>query len=119
MLNSIIHPWVRQKSAERVAELMNQSEPPKMIVQDIPLLFESGLEKTFDAVIVVYAPLEQRIARVMERSNLSEDEVRTRDGAQMSLEEKAKRATIVIDNSRDLVCLQEQVDMIWEKYCKA
>ncbi len=76
ILNSIIHPWVRAKSAERIAELSASEHPPEMIVQDIPLLFESGLENNFDAVIVVYAPLEQRIDRVMSRSNLSEEEIR-------------------------------------------
>ena len=117
ILNSIIHPWVRQKSAERVTELINRSTPPEMIVQDIPLLFESGLEKNFDAVIVVYAPLEQRIARVISRSNLSEEEIRARDTSQMNLEEKAKRADVVIDNSRDLAYLQEQVDKVWANCC--
>ena len=117
MLNGIIHPWVRQKSAERISELMQSPSPPKIIVQDIPLLYESGLEKTFDAVIVVYAPLEQRIARVMSRSNLSESEIRARDAAQISLEEKAKRADVVIDNSRDLEYLQEQVDKVWVNCC--
>jgi dephospho-CoA kinase len=115
-LNSIIHPWVRQKSAERVAELSQSLTPPAVIVQDIPLLFESSLEKNFDAVIVVYAPLEQRIARVMERSKLSEDDIRARDSAQMRLEEKAKRADYVIDNSRDLAYLESQVEKVWQKF---
>jgi dephospho-CoA kinase len=115
-LNKIIHPWVRQKSSERISELINQSEPPMMIVQDIPLLFESGLEKNFDAVVVVYAPLEQRIARVKSRSNLSESEIVARDEAQMSLEEKAKRADVVIDNSRDLEYLQRQMDQFWGNF---
>jgi dephospho-CoA kinase len=115
-LNSIIHPWVRQKSAERVAELSQSLSPPAVIVQDIPLLFESSLEKNFDAVIVVYAPLEQRIARVMERSNLIEAEIRARDSAQMRLEEKAKRADYVIDNSRDLAYLESQVEKVWQKF---
>jgi dephospho-CoA kinase len=115
ILNSIIHPWVRQKSAERVAELVNSATPPNIIVQDIPLLFESGLEENFDAVIVVYAPLEQRIARVKERSHLSEEEITARDSAQMTLEEKAKRADLVIDNSRGLEHLQQQVDKVWEQ----
>ncbi len=115
ILNSIIHPWVRQKSAERINELMQSPNPPKMIVQDIPLLYESGLENNFDAVIVVYAPLEQRIARVVSRSNLSENEIRARDAAQLNLEEKSKRADFVIDNSRDLVYLQQQVNTAWEQ----
>jgi dephospho-CoA kinase len=116
ILNNIIHPWVRQKSAERVAELL-QHDPACIIVQDIPLLFENGLEKNFDVVIVVYAPLEERIARVMSRSTLTEEDILARDRVQMSLEEKVKRADVVIDNSRGLDDLQWQVDTFWEKWC--
>jgi dephospho-CoA kinase len=114
ILNRIIHPWVRQKSAERVAELLQVSQPP-MIVQDIPLLFENNLEKQFDAVMVVYAPLEERIARVVSRSGLTEEDVRARDSAQMNLEEKTKRADFVIDNSRGLDFLEVQVEQVWKK----
>lgn len=113
-LNSIIHPWVRQKSAERVTELLQSPTPPKVIVQDIPLLFESGLEKNFDRVIVVYAPLEQRITRVMTRSSLTEEDIRARDAAQITLEEKVRRADYIINNSGDISCLQQQIDGLWK-----
>jgi dephospho-CoA kinase len=113
ILNSIIHPWVRQKSDERIKELESSSSPPPVILQDIPLLFENGLEKTLEAVIVVYAPLEIRLARVTTRSNMSEKDFYARDAAQMKLEEKVKRADYVIDNSGGLAALHEQVDKLW------
>jgi dephospho-CoA kinase len=113
ILNSIIHPWVRQKSDERIKELESSPSSPPVILQDIPLLYENGLEKNLDAVIVVYAPLEVRLTRVKERSNLSEEDFYARDAAQMKLEEKVNRADYVIDNSGGLDDLQNQVEQRW------
>jgi dephospho-CoA kinase len=113
MLNSIIHPWVRQKSAEKIRELESSLFPPPVILQDIPLLYENGLEKDLDAVIVVYAPLDLRLARVKVRSTISDADFYARDNAQGSLEEKIKRADYVIDNSGGVEELREQVNELW------
>jgi dephospho-CoA kinase len=115
ILNRIIHPWVRQKSAERIRELESSPSPPSVILQDIPLLYENGLEQGLDAVIVVDAPLEVRLARVIERSKMTPEDFYARDSSQMSLAEKVKRATYVIDNSGGLVELRRRVDEVWEK----
>ncbi len=119
ILNGIIHPLVRQRSEETMRELALSSSPLPVILQDIPLLFENGLEKTLDAVIVVYAPLEIRLERVKSRSNISESDFYSRDKAQMLLEEKIKLADYVIDNSGGLGALQKQVDEVWEKLMQA
>ncbi|HWG84630.1 MAG TPA: dephospho-CoA kinase, partial [Deinococcales bacterium] len=79
---------------------------------DIPLLFESGIEGRFDATILVDAPLEVRLARVMARDGLSRAEVLARDAAQMPPEEKRRRATFVLDNDGDLAHLAVQVDAL-------
>lgn len=112
-LNGIIHPWVRRESDRRVAELAAQDSPPEVIVQDIPLLYENGLEQTLDAIIVVDAPLELRVERVVERSGLTSDEVRARDAAQMPLEEKVVRADFVVDNSGLREEVERQVAELW------
>lgn len=114
ILNSIIHPLVRQKSEEAMRVLESSPSPPPVILQDIPLLFENGLEKNLDAVIVVYAPLEVRLARVTARSNMSLEDFYARDKSQMPLEEKVKRATYVIDNSGELAALGKQVNKLWK-----
>lgn len=114
VLNGIIHPWVQQERARQVAALLAQTPPPPVIVHDIPLLFEVGLEGAFDTVVVVDAPLETRIARVAARSGLSEDEVRARDAAQWPLGEKVKRAEVVIDNGGGEGALKRQIDGLWE-----
>ena len=117
-LNGIIHPWVRRKSEERASELEHQPSPPPIILMDIPLLYENGLETSLDAVIVVDAPLEVRVERVQERSGLSEQEVRARDRAQMPLEEKVGRADYVVDNSGDERALELGLERLWADLLK-
>lgn len=112
-LNAIIHPWVGQERERRVAALEAQAEPPAVIVHDIPLLFEVGLDAAMDKTVVVDAPLALRLERVMARSGLSEAEVRARDAAQLPLSEKVKRADYVIDNSREAAGLEPQVARVW------
>jgi dephospho-CoA kinase len=119
ILNGIIHPLVRQRSEEAMRALETSPFPPPVILQDIPLLYENALEKNLDAVIVVYAPLEVRLARVLSRSKITEEDFYARDKAQLPLEEKVKRAKYVIDNSGGLGELHEQVDNLWEKLMDA
>ncbi|WP_034383351.1 dephospho-CoA kinase [Deinococcus sp. YIM 77859] len=108
VLNAITHPRVRQRmlALEEAAAARGEG----WIVQDVPLLLEGGLEGAMDAVLVVDAPLDLRIARVTARSGLTAEEVRARDARQMPAEEKRKRATFVLDNSGDLADLERQVD---------
>jgi dephospho-CoA kinase len=113
-LNQIIHPWVRRESEQRVLKLSQQENPPSIILMDIPLLYEGGLEKLVDAVIVVSAPLALRVARVQQRNGLSEAEIIARDKAQLPLEEKVARADIVIDNSGSLPQLEQRVSEVWQ-----
>ncbi|GAA5531772.1 dephospho-CoA kinase [Deinococcus aluminii] len=108
VLNAITHPRVRQRmlALEQAAAARGEG----WIVQDVPLLFEGGLEAQMDAVLVVDAPLALRLSRVTARSGLSAEEVLARDARQMPADEKRKRATFVLDNSGDLAELERQVD---------
>ena len=112
-LNAIIHPWVGREREARTAELTARTPPPAVIVHDVPLLFEVGLDAEMDKVVVVDAPLELRVARAVTRSGLTEAEVRARDDAQMSLAEKVGRADFVIDNSKSLESSAQQVETVW------
>jgi len=118
-LNSIVHPWVRRAMAAQLAELLVSPKPPPVIILDIPLLYENGLEPTVEAVIVVNASLEQRIERVTARGMLSADEVRARDAAQLPLAEKVARADFVVDNEGDPSQLAAQIDSLWELLASA
>ena len=107
-LNAITHPRVRARMAALEAQAAARGE--KWVVQDIPLLFEGGLEAGMDAVLVVDAPLEERVARVVARSGLSRQEVLARDARQLPASEKRRRADVVLDNAGSLEELQMQVD---------
>lgn len=107
-LNALIHPHVRKRM--QLLEQAVAQAGATWVVQDIPLLFESGLEKNMDAVWVVDAPLETRISRVIKRSGLSRSEILERDTKQMPASEKCQRATLVLENSGDLKELSLQVD---------
>ena len=110
-LNAIIHPRVRAEMTQRTAELQNS----EIVVQDIPLLFENNLEKLFDAVILVDAPLETRIARVIARDSSSREQVLARDAAQMSAFEKRKRTEFILENTGDQHSLEQQLNTILEQ----
>lgn len=107
LLNGITHPRVRARMAALEAEAVQNGAT--WIVQDIPLLFESGQKKNFDAVLLVDAPLETRIRRVMQRSGLTRKEILSRDARQMPAAEKRKKATITLENDGDLEHLARQV----------
>lgn len=108
VLGAITHPGVRTRMLALEAAAAVRGE--EWIVQDVPLLFEGGLDAQMDAVLVVDAPPEVRVARVVARSGLSPEEVLARDARQMPAGEKRRRATAVLDNSGDLVALEAQVD---------
>lgn len=119
-LNSIIHPWVARARDAQEQALKQAANPPKVIVHDIPLLFETDQQDDFDVLVVVTAALEQRITRVRERSQLSDKAIRARDAAQMPLADKvayadARADVVVIDNSADLAALDRQVDDLWDE----
>ena len=113
-LNAIIHPWVGRERAAKAAAFAAQIPPPAVVIHDVPLLFEVGLDAEMDKTVVVDAPLELRMARVGERSDLTAEEVRARDAAQLPLAEKVRRADFVVDNSGELEELEPQVEAVWQ-----
>lgn len=111
-LNSIVHPLVRAQAEKLRADAVEQA----VIVQDIPLLVESGQAGNFDLVIVVAAPLEQRLQRMVHERGMSVEDAKARIAAQATDEERAAVADIVITNSGTLEELQQRVDSVWETH---
>ncbi|UQN05555.1 dephospho-CoA kinase [Deinococcus sp. QL22] len=108
VLNGIVHPRVRARMTALELEATLRGE--RWLVQDVPLLFEGGLEVDMAAVLVVDAPLELRIARVMARNHLTREEVLARDARQTPAEQKRRKASYVIENVGELAELEPQVD---------
>jgi predicted metal-dependent phosphoesterase TrpH len=83
-----------------------------LVVSEIPLLFETGREGDFDAVVLVDAPEDLRVARMVSNRGLSEDEARRIVAAQMPAAEKRARADFVIENDGDLEALEQAADRV-------
>lgn len=102
-LNNIIHPRVRTHFKEWVEAHSGHD----YIMQEAAIIFESGSYKNFDKIVVVAAPLEERIERVMLRDGLKRKDVMARVDNQLPQDEKIKMADFVIVNSdRDLALMQ-------------
>ena len=108
-LEGIIHPLVRERSAELEAA----ARPGALVVHDIPLLAEAGLAEAFDAVIVVDAPPEVQVERMMRDRGWTREEAESRIAAQASREQRLAIATHVIDNTGSLAGLRAQVERIY------
>lgn len=111
-LNDITHPAIRREIREQM-ESLERDYPDRLVVVDIPLLFESGLEHMFERVMLVYAPRNIQQERLMERNQLNQDEASARIGSQMDIEEKKLKADIVIDNSGNAEQTRRQIDEFW------
>jgi len=111
-LESIVHPWVRTAAAAQEAALAARQVPPVMVVHDVPLLFESGLDADMDANVLVDAPAPLRAARVAARGGDAAG-VAARDAAQRPLAEKRARADFLIDNDADEAALEREVALLW------
>jgi dephospho-CoA kinase len=115
-LEEYLHPKIRDEIA-RQSEKQDKFNFPYLI--DIPLFFENNSYDIKDSV-VVYTPADIQLERFMKRNGYSEEESKKRIASQMPIEEKKSRATWVIDNSKDLKHLQDEVEAfvskIKEKY---
>lgn len=115
LLNGIVHPWVARRRLELEAAAGSRRPPPAVVVHDVPLLYEVGLDADVDVVVVVYAPFDVRAARLAQRSGLSREDAAARDAAQMPLDDKVALADFVIDNGGAEVNLETQVAHLWDE----
>jgi dephospho-CoA kinase len=109
-LEAIIHPLVRQQIADEKARLLKAGT--KVVFYDVPLLFENAMEKDFDAVLLVSTTPELQLERLMKRNSLNDSEAKARVQSQMALSEKQKKTPYIIDNSKDLAHLENEIDRV-------
>lgn len=103
-LNALLHPHIRRRAMEREA----LAKPGQLVVHVVPLLFETGYDRLVDKSVLIVAPVEQRIARVVERDRIDEARVRARIATQIAPEEAHPRADFIIENDGNLDHLQER-----------
>ena len=108
-LNGLLHPHIRRVALEHEA----RAKPGQLVVHVVPLLFETGYDRLVDKSVLVIAPLEQRIARIVARDKLDEGRVRARMAAQ--IEPKAARAAadFVIENDGNLNHLRDRTAAVY------
>ncbi|MDK3258411.1 dephospho-CoA kinase [Blastococcus capsensis] len=107
-LDGLVHPLVRQRSAELIAGAPAEA----VVVNDVPLLVETGRAGSYDLVLVVETDLETRVTRLIERG-LPEQDARARIAAQATDEQRRAVADVVLDNSGTPEALAEEVDRFW------
>ncbi len=111
-LEAIVHPKIKD---EILAKAKEQEKLGKPYLIDIPLFFEREGAYNIEKSIVVYAPLELQLKRLMQRDSLSKEEAMQRINAQLPIEVKKQKATFLIDNSKDLTHLQKECERVKEE----
>jgi dephospho-CoA kinase len=110
-LESIIHPLVRQQS-----DLMTAlADDDAIVVHDVPLLAETGRTEAYDVIVVVDAPEDVRIARLLHSKGWDVAAAKDRIAAQSSSAQRLAIADEVVENTGDIAELQIQVDALWER----
>jgi dephospho-CoA kinase len=110
-LEEIIHPRVRQRTAELIAAV----PPDAIVVNDVPLLVEAGFAGAYELVIVVLASEETRVARLVADRGMSREEAYARIRAQASDEQRRAVADVVIVNDGTVEDLAAKVDEVWRQ----
>ena len=112
-LGVITHPAVALEAANRMQKLENLGI--NLIIYDVPLLFERGLDKTMAGVILIWVPEEIQINRLIIRDKISRTQATQKLGSQLPITEKKKKATWLIDNSHTQSQMYSQIDSLWSQ----
>ena len=110
-LEHIIHPRVAREQA-RLTKQAAQKNPHAVVIYDVPLLFEVGIDKRVDKIIVITADLETQIARLKKRNGLSRTEALRRIRSQMPLAKKIQRTDHVLHGTLSRTSLRRQVSRL-------
>jgi dephospho-CoA kinase len=109
-LNRIVHPEVTREITRRLDELGKAGQPIALV--EAALIFEAGLNKHLDYVVVVEAEEATRIGRLMDRDRTTEEQIRRRMNSQWNSEEKIKRADFVLYNNGTKEELTQRVELL-------
>jgi dephospho-CoA kinase len=108
-LERIVHPEVSRTMEDQIRNITIK-DPIAVVILDVPLLIETGMDQGLNQIIVVYCPENIQIQRLMERDTISREDALARVHSQMPIEEKKQHATFLIDNSMSLDETRQQVE---------
>jgi dephospho-CoA kinase len=114
LLNSILHPLIKQRTKQLLSELPAES----IVVYNVPLLVEAAVDHPFDLVVTVEAPEEEQLRRLVETRGLTENEARSRITAQAKPIERAARADRILNSNQDINLLLRDADALWREILK-
>ena len=103
-LEAITHPAIRDRMLEEVGRL--EKDGHTLAFYDVPLLFEVKLEDALDSVVVVWTPQAVQVERLRARNDLTPAEAQARLSAQLPIDEKARRADVLVPNDGDIASLR-------------
>ena len=112
-LNAIVHPRVARKQARLTRKIVRKA-PKAVIIYDVPLLFEAGVDKRVDKIIVVTAPLKTQILRLQKRDGLTRTEALRRLRAQLPLSRKVRLADYILRGSLPGARLRREVQRLYK-----
>lgn len=112
MLEAVVHPEVMRVMDEQISTIRAGSSDA-VVILDVPLLIETGMHRGVSEVIVVYCPEDQQMRRLMVRDRIGREEALARIRAQLSIEEKRRHASLIIDNSTTVDNTRRQVQDVF------
>ena len=112
-LETIIHPYVEREIKKKI-NFYVRGKKVKAVVLDVPLLFESGLDKLAEVIIVVRANKADQIKRIRKKIDISVAQIKKRIESQMPMSEKVMLSDIVVDNRKSILNTKQQVKEIWK-----
>lgn len=115
-LNAIVHPLVTEAARERESAAVAAGST--VVVHDVPLLVETGQAGHFDEVVVVDAPAEMRVRRLVSSRGMTEAQAWARLAAQADDEARIEVADVVLDGSGSVAELDAQVDALWALWAR-
>ena len=115
-LERFIHPEISKLMQRKMAQAEQNGD--RVVAVEVPLLFELGMEKQFDLVVVVTANPKLRVKRLMDRDKVSREDAEELLKVQMTDQEKVKRGGFVLSNNGSTDQLMSSVDRLYEKFLK-
>jgi dephospho-CoA kinase len=113
-LERFIHPEISKLMQRKTAKA--EEDGDRVVLIEVPLLFELGLEGEFDVVVVVSTDFELRVKRLMDRDNISREEAENLLNVQMPNKDKIERAEFVLTNEGSKAQLKKSVDLFYKKF---